>query len=99
MFLNALRLLKCNSPRNIFSNLCLFHCLALPWITALLPATMMLNESAHAWLFTALAPAIALAAWRHYRKHRQATPDAVMTAAHIAHGQLTLIHRIVMQLS
>ncbi|MDQ3267802.1 MAG: MerC family mercury resistance protein [Pseudomonadota bacterium] len=98
MFLHALRLLKCNSPGSIFSYLCLFHYLALPWITALLPVTMMLNESAHAWLFIALTPAIALAAWMDYRKHRQVTPDAVMTARHIANGRFTLIHRIVMQL-
>lgn len=60
------------------SFLCLIHCLVLPWMAALLPVTQLLDESAHVWLFLAIAPAAALAAWSGFRSHRQHLPAALM---------------------
>ncbi len=81
MFLQLIHLLKWNSPGSILSYLCLIHCLIPPGITALLPITMILDESAHVCLFTALTLGVALTAWMGYRKHRQVTPGAVMAVS------------------
>jgi len=56
------------------SLLCLIHCMVLPWLAALLPITLLLDESAHIWLFLALAPAAVMAAISGYRTHRQHLP-------------------------
>lgn len=80
MFLQPIRPLKWNSPGSILSYLCLIHCLIPPWMTALLPVTTILDESAHVCLFTALTLSVALAAWMGFRKHRQVIPGAVMAA-------------------
>lgn len=58
----------------VLSLLCLIHCLVLPWMAALMPITLLMDESAHAWLFAALAPAALLAAFTGYRTHGDPKP-------------------------
>lgn len=62
------------------SFLCLIHCLVLPWMAAMLPVTQLLDESAHVWLFLAIAPAAALAAWSGFRIHHRHSPGVFMAA-------------------
>jgi hypothetical protein len=58
----------------VLSFLCLIHCLVLPWMAALLPIALLTDESAHAWLFAALAPAALLAAFTGYRANADPKP-------------------------
>lgn len=76
----AIRLLKWDSLGGILSFLCLIHCLVLPWLAALLPVTLLLDESAHSWLFMALGPAAALAAWSGFQEHRYSLPSVLLAA-------------------
>ena len=62
------------------SFLCLIHCLLLPWMAVLLPVTLLMYESAHVWLFMALAPAAAIAGWSGFRAHHQQLPGTLMAA-------------------
>jgi hypothetical protein len=80
MFSKSIHLLKWDSLGGCLSFLCLVHCLILPWMAALLPITLFLDESMHVWLFFALVPAATLAAWNGYREHGQALPVTLITA-------------------
>lgn len=78
MFAKNIRWLDWDRLGGALSFLCLIHCLVLPWMAALLPVTLLLDESAHVWLFLALAPAAALAAWSGFRTHRKHLPSTFM---------------------
>lgn len=79
MYTKTLHLLKWDSLGGFLSFLCLIHCLILPWMAALLPFTLWLDETAHIWLFCALVPAAALAAWNGFHEHGQILPIAFMS--------------------
>jgi hypothetical protein len=56
------------------SFLCMIHCLVLPWLLIMLPFALLLDEYVHLWLFLAITPTAALAAWSGFRQHRQHLP-------------------------
>lgn len=64
----------------VLSFLCLIHCLMLPWMAALLPVTLISDESVHVWLFLALGPAAAMAGWGGLREHRRHLPVLLMAS-------------------
>lgn len=73
------------------SFLCLIHCLVLPWMAALLPIALLLDESAHTWLFAALAPAALLAAVTGYRANGEPRPAWGLVAGVALVGAATFL--------
>lgn len=86
MFSKNIRRVDWDRLGGALSFLCLVHCLVLPWMAALLPVTLLLNESAHIWLFLALAPATVLAASSGFRTYRRHLPSTLMATGVLVVG-------------